>query len=817
MPGRRPVAESTLQLQIPILLPHVQDERDQCIERLNTLIAAQKGIFQAHVKHQNGSALVCLHYDPNLLSLDRVQHLAEQAGTRVARRYRHETLRVTGMDCQDCARSVEHILGRVPGVIAASASYAAEKVRLEYDRTLVSHADVVKRIGWLGYAVQEREQHNWLQERLEILLPALSGLLLALAFGGQHLLRLPPYATLPIYLLGYLAGGYEAAQHGIRAALKLRFDIDFLMVIAALGAAALGDWAEGGLLLFLFSLGHGLEHVAMDRARHAIDALGELTPRTARVRRKATAQGEGPASRVAQAAGEQELPVDELLRGDIVIVRPGERLPIDGQVLSGRSAVDQSALTGESLPVEKRAGDMLFAGTVNGDGALEIEVTKLAQDGTLARVVQMVEEAQTQKSPTQQFTERFSALFVPAVLAVVVLAIALPPLLGWLPWPTAFLRAMTLLVAASPCALAIATPAAVLSGVAQAARNGVLIKGGLHLENLGSLRALAFDKTGTITSGRPQVTDVIPLDGRAPDELLRLAAAVESRSAHPLAQALVSRARALQLDLPPVSEVQALNGRGLCAECGGEPVQIGSLRMFEDPAPPGGSRTGYMATQAWVATPAWVAEQAGALEAQGKTAIVVKRGAAFAGIIAVADQARPEAAATLARLRRLGIRHLIMLTGDNRRVAEAIARQVGMTELYPDLLPAEKLNAVRALQAEHGRVGMLGDGVNDAPALAGATVGIAMGAGGSDVALETADVALMANDLSRLPFAVALSQQTNRIIRQNLVIALGVIALLIPAALSGVAGIGPAIILHEGSTVAVVLNALRLLGFRERD
>jgi Cd2+/Zn2+-exporting ATPase len=811
MPGRRPVAESTLQLQIPILLPHVQDEQDQCIERLNELIAAQKGIVQAHIERENGSALVCLHYDPNLLSLDRVQHLAEQAGTRVARRYRHETLRITGMDCQDCAHSVEHILGRVPGVILASASYAAEKVRLEYDNTVISHADVVKRISWLGYAVQEREQHNWLQERLEILLPALSGLLLALAFAGQHLLRLPLYATLPIYLLGYIAGGYEAAQHGIRAALKLRFDIDFLMVIAALGAAALGDWAEGGLLLFLFSLGHGLEHQAMDRARHAIDALGELTPRTARVRRPAAAQGGGPVSRMAGGAGEQELPVDELLRGDVVIVRPGERLPIDGRVLSGQSAVDQSALTGESLPVEKRAGDTVFAATVNGDGALEIEVTKLAQDGTLARVRQMVEEAQTQKSPTQQFSERFSALFVPAVLVVVVLEIVLPPLLGWLSWTTAFLRAMTLLVAASPCALAIATPAAVLSGVAQAARNGVLIKGGLHLENLGSLRALAFDKTGTITSGKPQVTDIIAFDGYDPDELLRLAAAVESRSAHPLAQALVSRARALQLDLPPVSQVQALNGRGLCAECGGEPVQIGSLRMFEKPAPPGGSGTGS------VATPAWVAEQAGALEGQGKTAIVVRRGLAFVGIIAVADQVRPEAAPTLARLRRLGIRHFIMLTGDNRPVAEAIARQVGMTELRPDLLPADKLSAVRALQAEHGRVGMLGDGVNDAPALAGATVGIAMGAGGSDVALETADVALMADDLSRLPFAVALSRQTNRIIRQNLVIALGVIALLIPAALSGLAGIGPAIILHEGSTVAVVLNALRLLGFRERD
>jgi Cd2+/Zn2+-exporting ATPase len=788
------MSESTLQLQLPVLLPHVEDERDQCVARLNEQIAAQKGIEKAHLERAaaDGPTLVCLHYDPNLLTLERVQRIAEQAGAHVTKRYCHETLHVTGMECADCARSIEHILGRAPGVLAASVSYAAEKVRLEYDTTVTSHAELVRRIGWLGYAVQERTRPSWVQAHEDLLLPAASGVLLAAAFIGQRVLGLPVLAAIVLYLLSYAAGGYEAAWHGVKAALKLRFEVDFLMVAAALGAALLGDWVEGGLLLFLFSLGHGLEHYAMDRARHAVEALGELAPRSARVRRS-----------VGGVWAERELPVEELERGDVVIVRAGERLPVDGTVRAGQSAVDQSAITGESMPVAKEPGAEVFAGTVNGDGALEIEVTRLAQDSTLARVMQMVEEAETQKSPTQMLTERFTRVFVPAALALVVLTIFVPPLAGWLDWRTSFLRAMTILVAASPCALAIATPATILAGVAQAARQGVLIKGGMHLENLGRIDTLAFDKTGTITSGKPQVTDVIALDGTGPAAVLALAAAVESRSAHPLAQAIGAHASAQKLTLPAVEDVQSLNGRGLRATLGGEPVQVGSLKLFED----GGLLDGAVAEAARART--------AALEAEGKTVVVVGQGDRPIGVIGVADRPRPNAQAALAQLRGLGITRLVMLTGDNTRVAAAVASQVGLTEVRAGLLPADKLQAIRALAGQHGRVAMVGDGVNDAPALATATVGIAMGAGGSGVALETADVALMADDLSRLPFAVGLSRQANRVMRQNLAIALGMIALLIPVALLGVAGIGPAIVLHEGSTVAVVLNALRLLGYRQ--
>lgn len=791
------MSESKLQLELSIVLPQAEDERDQCVARLQERLEGARGIAKAHVDHDNGKTVLCLHYDPNLISLDRVRRLAEESGAEVTARYRHETLRVRGMDCGDCAASIEHILSRLPGIASISVSYAAEKMRVEYDTQALHREDIIRRVRWVGYRVEAKEdpQQSWIRRNSDLVLSLVSGLALAIGFVLETVLGLPRLVAIVFYLLAYVAGGYDIARHAVKAALQLRFDIDVLMVLAAVGAALLGAWAEGAFLLFLFSLGHALEHYAMDRARRAVQALGELSPKTARVRRDGQ---------------EQELPVEELLRGDTVVVRPGERIPVDGEIVEGRSAVDQSPITGESVPVEKEKGDAVLAGTVNGEGSLEVRVTKLASDTTMARVVKMVEEAQTQKSPTQRFTERFERLFVPAAIVGVAFVMIVPPLVGWLPWPEAIRRGLTVLVAASPCALAIATPSAVLSGIAQAARNGVLIKGGVYLENLGALSAIAFDKTGTITRGQPEVAAIIPLNGADERELLRLAAAVESRSNHPLALAVVRKAAAAGLSqLPSIGELESLTGRGVRAKVNGQIVHIGNLRMFDagEPPEPGERRPPRV--------PEDIASQVNLLEAEGKTTMLVHDGQRFLGILALADQLRPEARPTLQSLRRLGVKSLIMLTGDNERVAATIAGEVGLTEFQANLLPEAKVEAIKSLLDAHGRAAMVGDGVNDAPALAASTVGIAMGAGGTDVALETADVALMADDLSKLPFAVGLSRASRRIIRQNLVASLAVIALLMPAALSGAAGIGVAVVFHEVSTLLVVANALRLLGYHQ--
>jgi Cd2+/Zn2+-exporting ATPase len=555
------------------------------------------------------------------------------------------------------------------------------------------------------------------------------------------------------------------------------------MLIAALGSAALGQVAEGGVLLFLFNLGHVLEDRALDRARNAIRALADLAPKTALIRRDGK---------------EHSVSVDEVQIGETVIVRPGERIPIDGEVLVGRSAVNQAPITGESIPVQKDPHDQVFAGTLNGEGALELRVVKLARDSTLARVQQLVERAQAQKSPTQRWTERITRFFVPLVLGSTALLIVVLPLLG-VPLAEAFARAMTLLVAASPCALALGTPSAVLAGVAQAARNGVLLKGGLHLENLGRLKAIAFDKTGTLTQGEAQVTDVISIDSWQADQVLAIAASVESRSSHPLAEAIVRMARDKELNRSEVKDITGHAGLGIEAYVEGDRILVGSRKLLVDRG---------------VGISVDIDNQGRSLEEQGKTLVLVAHDQTLVGLIAVADVVRQDARQSLSALRELGLDQQVMLTGDNDTVASAIAESLDIRDYRARLMPETKLEALRELMDEHKVVAMVGDGVNDAPALAYATVGIAMGGAGTDIALESADVALMADDLSKLPFAVGLGRAARSIVIQNLIAALGVIAILVLLAISGLAGIGLAIVLHEGGTVLVVLNALRLLGYR---
>ncbi|MFM1868935.1 MAG: hypothetical protein RL591_2343 [Planctomycetota bacterium] len=638
----------------------------------------------------------------------------------------------------------------------------------------------------------------------ELLWPAIAGAALAAGFfldrasgadattgdfTGETAHNALRYAAYASYAVAYGVGGWEATRDGLKQLLRGRLDIDFLMVVAAIGAALVGEFAEGALLLFLFSLGHGLEHLALSRARSAVSALARLAPKSARVR--------------AADGSEREVPVEKIAPNDLVVVRPGERIAADGRVAEGRSGVDQSPLTGESMPVEKEPGSEVFAGSLNGDGALVVKVSRRAGETLVARMVKLVAEAQASKSTAERAAERFTRIYVPCVLVATGAAIVVPPLAGWLTWNEAFLRAMSMLIGASPCALAISTPAAVLAGLARAARGGVLVKGGVHLESLGLVRAVAVDKTGTITRGRPEVAEIACMPGVDERELLRVAASVESVSSHPIAHAIVVAAAARGIEVPPAVDAAAVKGKGVEATVDGVRAGVGRAKLFEG--------------HAQLKANGEVEALARAIESRAMTAMSVVHGARALGAIGVRDVPRPEAKAVVAALAAQGCT-VTMLTGDNASTAKAVAAEVGIAEtaVAAGLMPEDKIVRVKALVAQHHAVAMVGDGVNDAPALAAATVGIAMGHGGTDVALEAADVALMQDDLTRLPFAIDLGRATRTMIRQNVIFSMGVVIGLIPLTLFGIVPLPLAVVCHEGSTVLVALHGLRLLSRRDR-
>jgi Cd2+/Zn2+-exporting ATPase len=590
--------------------------------------------------------------------------------------------------------------------------------------------------------------------------------------------------------------------------------VDLLMVLAALGAAVLGAPFEGAMLLFLFSLSNVLQDYALGRTRGAIQALMKLRPDQALVK-----------------VGQDAIlrPIESLRIGDHVLVRPGERMPLDGVVVEGEGTVDESTLTGESMPVAKKAGAPVFAGTINQSGSLEVRVTKLAHESTIARLIKLVEEAQSEKAPTERFLDKFEQIYAMGVIGLTLLLAGVPPLIFDVPFADAAYRAITVMVVASPCALVISTPAAILSAIANGARRGILFKGGAHLEEAARLEVIAFDKTGTLTMGKPAVTDVtiIPLTALAhaaasravrrdqENILLALAAAVESKSEHPLARAIVETARHRGLTIPSATNFASTPGQGVRAHVafmGGMDIAVGSLRYFDGVRLHGLERAMCEMER---------------LQYEGKTAVLVAKlrantsspQAVVLGVIAIADVLRPSAPQVVERLHRLGIRRVVMLTGDNERVARAVARQAGVDEYYADLLPQDKVTLIKRLSRAGDRprhVAMVGDGVNDAPALASASLGIAMGAAGTDVALETADVVLMSDDLRQIAYAIALSRQTRRVIIQNLIFAIAVIAVLVAVALGLQLPLPLGVVGHEGSTVIVVLNGLRLLFFDAR-
>ncbi|GAB4210607.1 MAG: heavy metal translocating P-type ATPase [Roseiflexaceae bacterium] len=860
---------STITLKLPALLPEAG--RECCQGRLVAALRARDGVLEAHP--EAGALLV--EIDPDRIAADDCEQLARDTGERIAQRYEHQTLKtetdprpaaallarivgvqqatpdqaattirleydreqvaletileyaaarghglavqgeaaafvcgVEGMCCSAETGPIEQAVRALPGVRRVFADATLARLSVDYDPQALAPERIVAQVQRLGFtvtpqsapqSVHETHSHqhdsttktapgSWFSVlgsafSLRDLLTALCALLIAAAWAGE-LLGAQTLAD-GFNIAATLVGGLFVARSGLARLWATRsFDINMLMTIAAVGALVLGDYAEAAAVVGLFALGNALEGYTMRRARRSIGALAQLMPENALVLREGQAR---------------EVHAGTVAVGELILVRPGERVPLDGAVHSGESAIDQAPITGESMPVHKAAGDPVFAGSINGAGALEVRVTRPASDSTLARVIRLVEQSQAHKAPTQRFVDRFAAVYTPAVLVLAVLIAVLPPLAlsgGWAEWVA---RALTLLVIACPCALVISTPVSIVSAISAGARRGVLFKGGAALEAAAGLRAIAFDKTGTLTAGRPAVVDVIH-EGHSSfvsfvpfvDHLLAQAAAVEQQATHPLARAIVQAAQERGLDIPAASAARQIGGRGARAIVDGREVVVGSRKLFGPLSPALEQR---------------VAEA----EASGATVALVGWDGQVRGAITLADTVRPESQGVVAALRAAGVTQVVMLTGDHQAAAERVAGATGVDEARAGLLPEDKLAAVDNLLARHGAVAMVGDGVNDAPALARATLGIAMGAAGSHAALEAADVALLADDLEQLPFAMRLSRSARRIITQNIVFALAIKALFLGAAVLGVATLWMAVLADTGAALIVILNGMRLL------
>ncbi|MHB1033444.1 MAG: heavy metal translocating P-type ATPase [Pirellulales bacterium] len=600
--------------------------------------------------------------------------------------------------------------------------------------------------------------------------------------GVVHQVPLPARVS---YLLAVLVALWYILPKAWRAGRSLRPDMNLLMTVAVVGAIGIGEWFEAATVAFLFALSLALESWSVGRARRAVAALMELAP---------------PIARLKKADGtEEQVPPEQVPVGALFVVMPGERFPLDGCVVSGLSEVNQAPITGESTPVSKQPDDPVFAGTINGDGALEVRCTKAAADTTLAHIIHMVAEAQSRRAPSEQWVEKFARIYTPVVMGLAVAFLVVPPLLFGGHWGDWFYRSLVLLVIACPCALVISTPVSIVAALAAAARNGVLIKGGIYVEAPARLQAIALDKTGTLTEGRPRVLEVVPLSGHDEKELLERVAAMESRSNHPLAQAIVAYAQHRGVEFALADDFQIIQGKGATARFDGERYWLGSHRYLEER----GQET---------------EEDHRRLEALsqgGRTVVVVGTESHVCGMIALADAVRPDARQAIQDLRDAGLRHIVMLTGDNQETARAIAAETGVDEVHAELLPADKVTAVEKLVAKYGNVAMVGDGVNDAPALGRASLGIAMGAAGSDAAIETADIALMSDDLSKLPWLVRHSRRTLAIIRQNIAFSLSVKAIFVVLTFAGYASLWAAIAADMGVSLLVVFNALRLLHWGE--
>lgn len=786
-----------------------QQTDEQCVDILHEAIAQEEGIVQIRANAELGEVQV--DYDPQKIDKTAVTQLTQSLNPKLAQRWQSCTVRINkkgGRACEACALRLENQLQALNGIHRATASYRGGTLTVKFDDAQITPKTINQYVADLGHTIsptiEEEETATtpqqppsqmtqywiWFKQNPEAIFMVITALAMIASLISSRLAH-PTWVINGFYTIAYLFGGYYGLKGGIESLRERTIDVDLLMILAALGAALVGEPFEGAMLLFLFSLSNVLQDFAMDRTRNAIRSLMALRPSTARIQR-----GDNIV----------ELPIERVNISDLMIIKPGDRIALDGVVVAGASSVDQSTITGESIPVSKNEGDKIFAGSINKNGSLDVRVTKLAKDSTIAKLIAMVEEARSEKAETQRFIDQAEQYYALGVIILTALFVVIPPTLLNVPFPDAFYKAMTILVAASPCAIVISTPATVLSAIGNGARRGILFKGGVYVENAATIKVIAFDKTGTLTIGEPQVTDILSLSDYSEEKLLALATAVESKSEHPLAQATIDAAKARQLEIPEVTEFQSITGKGVEATVNNQTIRIGNLRLF---------------TKQEIAGLEEAEDQIATLQQEGKTSVIVAEfqpegNGRILGILAYADVIRPDAPQVIADLRQRGIEHIVMLTGDNERVAQHIAAQVGVDDVFADLMPEDKVTAVKQVQEKYGPTIMVGDGVNDAPALATADIGMAMGAAGTDVALETADIVLMGDDLKNIPYVIGLSHKTRKTLVTNLTFAIAAIVVMILLIIFRNLPLPIAVLGHEGGTVLVSLNGMRLLRYREQ-
>ncbi|RHH66695.1 MULTISPECIES: heavy metal translocating P-type ATPase [Vagococcus] len=695
-----------------------------------------------------------------------------------------KTYRVEGLSCTNCAAKFEKNVKSIEGVTDAKVNFGAGKIKVEG----TSSIQEIKSAGaFENLIIQDEDNQESEGEQKDSFLKrnwtlVISVILIAIAFYFRSTAGENDIITKSLFISAIVIGGFSLFTEGIKDLLKLNFSMEVLMTVAIIGASIIGEWAEGSIVVILFAVSEALERFSMDRARQSIRSLMDIAPKEALIRRNNE---------------EKMINVSDIQIGDIMIIKPGQKIAMDGVVIKGHSAVNQAAITGESVPIEKQIKDEIFAGTLNEEGILEVEVTKHVNDTTIAKIIHLVEEAQGERAPAQAFVDNFAKYYTPSIMAISALIIIIPPLFFGGDWNKWLYQGLSLLVVGCPCSLVISTPVSIVSAIGNSAKNGVLVKGGIYLEEIGGLKAIAFDKTGTLTKGTPSVTDFVVSDTNQENQYLSIISALEILSQHPLASAILKEAdrRESNYQMIDIMNFKSVTGKGIKGDYQGTTYFVGSPKLFDSE----------------LIRQASVMKNYEKLQEQGKTVMIFGTAQNILAIIAVADELRKSSSEVIAKLHQLGIEHTIMLTGDNIRTAKSIGEQVGVTDIKGDLMPQDKLDYIKELKEKYGKVAMVGDGVNDAPALASATVGIAMGGAGTDTALETADVALMGDDLQKLPFIVNLSRKTLKIIKQNITFSLSIKFLALLLIIPGWLSLWIAIVADMGATLLVTLNGLRLM------